>query len=286
VPTTIVVTGTGTPIPTPDRAGPGVLVRTAETAVQFDAGRNTLARLEACGVHVSQLDALFLTHHHSDHLTGLPDLVLTRWVLDSADSGAPLRVVAPEGPTARFVERMLEPWSDDIAVRRAHTGRATQPRVELVRFAAGDSVREIWRQGEVAVSSIAVRHDPVRPAVGFRVDTPDGSVAISGDTLVCDEVAALAAGADLLIYEALRFDVYRRRFGEDRRRTFILDYHADTHAIGRQAAALGVPRLLLTHLIPPPESPEDEAGFEADVRRGGYRGELIVARDLASVTLG
>ena len=99
-------------------------------------------------------------------------------------------------------------------------------------------------------------------------------------------MAALATGADVLVYEALRFERYRALVGDERDRTFILDYHADTVAIGRQAAALGVPTLILTHLIPPPRDPGDERRFAADVRSGGYDGELIVARDLAAVTIG
>ena len=85
--TRVTITGTGTPIPTPDRAGPGVLVevepQTGETVrVQFDAGRNTVMRLHGAGTSPGGLDALFLTHHHSDHLVGVDDLLLTRWVMD------------------------------------------------------------------------------------------------------------------------------------------------------------------------------------------------------------
>jgi len=127
-----------------------------------------------------------------------------------------------------------------------------------------------------------VRHEPVRPAVGYRVETPDGVVVVSGDTVVCDEVADLAAGTDVLVYEAMRFSEVRA-LSEERR--FILDYHADTVAIGRQAEDLGVSRLVLTHLIPPPRSEADEQAFEDDVRSGGYTGDVVVARDLTAVTL-
>ena len=127
-----------------------------------------------------------------------------------------------------------------------------------------------------------VRHEPVRPAVGYRVETPDGVVAITGDTLVCDEVAELADGADVLVYEALRFSAVP----PDAPNAFILDYHADTARIGEQAATLGTPTLVLTHLIPPPRDERDEQSFVDDVRGGGFEGELIVARDLTTVTLG
>jgi ribonuclease Z len=105
---------------------------------------------------------------------------------------------------------------------------------------------------------------------------------ITGDTLVCDEVAELAAGCDVLVYEAMRFEPIER-LPEHRR--FILDYHADTRLIGRQAAELGVPILVLTHLIPAPATDAARQAFVDDVRAGGFQGELIVADDLTSVTL-
>ena len=127
-----------------------------------------------------------------------------------------------------------------------------------------------------------VRHEPVQPAVGFRIETPEGVVAISGDTLVCDEVADLAAGVDVLVYEAMRFATIQQLPPQ---RRFILDYHADTTLIGAQAEALEIPRLVLTHLIPPPRNEADEGLFVDDIRAGGYTGEVIVARDLTAVSL-
>jgi len=99
---------------------------------------------------------------------------------------------------------------------------------------------------------------------------------------VCDEVAELAAGADVLIYEAMRFELIEALPTE---RQFVLGYHADTRLIGRQAAELGVGTLILTHLIPAPRSNEDRERFVDDVRGGGFEGELIVADDLTTVTL-
>ncbi|MEL6983973.1 MAG: MBL fold metallo-hydrolase, partial [Actinomycetota bacterium] len=199
--TEVIITGTGNPAPNPDRAGPGVLVRHGDLALQFDAGRSTVQRLTAAGLATPDLTAFFATHHHSDHLTGLQDLVMTRWVMDRTDGVAPLPVVVPAGPCERFVTTMLDPWAEDLEVRRAHTGRSTEPAVDLVAFPYPDEPTEVWADGDVRVLAGQVRHEPVHPAVGYRVETPDGVVVITGDTLVCEEVATLAAGADVLIYE-------------------------------------------------------------------------------------
>lgn len=281
--TSVVITGTGNPIPSATRAGPGVLVRTDQLLLQFDAGRGTLQRLAALGVAAGQLDAVFATHHHSDHLTALPDLVMTRWILDADDDVASLPIVVPSGPAVDFVDRMLEPWDHDLAVRSEHNGRPAAPRYETVSFDVAVHPSEVWANGDVRVLAGRVRHEPVLPAVGYRIETPDGVVAITGDTLVCDEVAELAADADILVYEAMRFEVIEQR---PPHLHYILDYHADTRLIGAQAAELRVATLVLTHLIPEPHAEADKQLFVDDIRSGGFHGELVVADDLDTVSLG
>lgn len=290
--TDITITGIGCPIPTATAAGPGVLVRyrpdsdSRPTSIQFDAGRSTVMRLMGAGSSPSELDAVCITHHHSDHLTGLQDLVLTRWVMARQGGSAPLPIVCPAGATTSYVTRMLDVWDNDLAVRKQHTGRTDHPELDIRAFeypAYPGEPATVYTAGDVVVKAGQVRHEPVHPAVGYRVETPDGVVAITGDTLVCDEVATLAAGADVLVYEALRFSVFD---GLPSYRTFVLDYHADTALIGAQAAALEVPDLVLTHLIPPPANEDDEQLFTDDIRAGGYEGRVTVARDLTTISLG
>jgi ribonuclease Z len=282
VATTVVITGTGSPVPSPNRAGPGVLVLADDLALQFDVGRSTVQRMAGAGIWPTDLDAVFLTHHHSDHVIGLADLVLTRWVMDRTDQVPALPIVAPAGPTARFAGRVLDGWDDDIAVRRAHSGRPTGPVVDVVSFPVEDEPTEVWARGAVRILAAGVRHEPVTGAVGYRIESPDGVVAISGDTLVCDEVAALARNADVLVHEAMRFEPIEALPSH---RRFILDYHADTRLLGPMATAANVGTLVLTHLLPVPETEADACAFAEDVRAGGYEGRLIVAGDLDSVSI-
>ncbi len=289
--TEIIITGIGCPIPTAESAGPGVLVRYRDsegdqTCLQFDAGRSTVMRLMGADCPMSDLDAVFLTHHHSDHCTDLQDLVLTRWVMARQGGLPPLPVICPEGPSVAFVERMLDVWDNDLAVRQEHTGRSDEPELAITGFPLPEypgAPAIVFESGDVVVKAGQVRHEPVHPAVGYRIETPDGVVAITGDTLVCDEVATLAEGADVLVYEAMRFSAFD---GLPPWRTFVLDYHADTALIGPQAAALGTSHLVLTHLIPPPRDDAERERFLADIREGGFDGEVTVAQDLSTVVLG
>ena len=286
--TKVIITGSGIPIPNPHRAGPGVLVQYTDDLsgatmnLQFDAGRSTVQRLAGAGLWApTELDAVFVTHHHSDHLTGLPDVLLTRWTMDRQDKCPPLPVVAPNGPCFELVSSLLDPWTDELENRAVHAGRTTRPDIDYIGFDATDPASVVWSSGDVRVLAGLVHHEPIEPAVGYRIETPDGVVAISGDTRVCDEVARLADGADVLVYEVIR----TAPILAEGVRTHVTDYHADSFEVGRQAAEIDTPVLILTHLLPQPNTDDEVKAFIDEVRAGGYEGELIAANDLDSVTL-
>ena len=284
--TTVTLLGTGVPHPAPGRAGAATLIRHGDEALLFDAGRAVVLRLTEAGVRPHALTGVFITHVHSDHLIDLADVVITRWVEQQLHRTGPLHIHAVEGVASRFVDRMLEAYDVDIAVRREHTG-AGEPGVELHTFDAPAATTRVWTStdGSVYVDAVAVHHEPVPEAVAYRVTTADGVVVVSGDTRVCDEVEAFATGADVLVHEACRasamHDLIKGTVFET-----IFDYHADTVALGALARRAGVGHLVLTHLIPAPATEADEAAFADDVRRGGYDGRLTVGRDLFTVELG
>ncbi len=288
--TRITITGTGVPHLAPGRAGPGVLVEHGDVRLQFDAGRATALRLIEAGVRTNQLTALFVTHHHSDHLVGLTDVLFSRW-LESHGRFVPLPVIAPAGPSIEYLERMMDPWQADIAVRKAHVGRSDHPAPRVVAFDAEPATRravEVWSDEakRIRVLARAVHHEPVSPAVAYRIETPAGAVVISGDTIVCDEVAELAAGAQVLVHEAIRREAVLKLVHVAPQLEHIAAYHADTVLLGRMAARIRIPTLVLTHLIPSPGTgPTTREDFSDDLRRGGFEGEIVVADDLCRVEL-
>ncbi len=277
---TVILTGTGVPHPAPGRAGAGVLVRSGDIALQFDAGRGTVMRITEAGVTPLDVTAQFVTHYHSDHVIDLPDVAMTRWIMQRLKTTGPLLIVTPNGPAKEFVDHMFDPFVDDIHVRMEHVD-VEPPKIEVVSFDAPNEPTVVWESQDrkVIVSAIGVRHEPVRDAVAYRVDTPDGSVVISGDTRACREVFELAKGAQIVIHEACRRTAMAASIKDTPFET-IFDYHADTVEIGRLAAEYEVPHLVLTHLIPNPSDESQESKFESDVRQGGYTGRVTVGRDL------
>jgi ribonuclease Z len=282
----VTLTGTGVPIPHPLRAGGGVLVQTGGRSLQFDAGRATSMRLAALDVTAAMLDAVFLTHHHSDHLQGLDDLVFTRLTgrrvgsEQGTDGGLP--VIAPDGALRTFLQRFLDPWEDDLETRRITTGVDVGPPLNATFFGVSREPVVVWSRGDVRVLASAVQHEPVVPAVGYRVESPDGVVAISGDTRACPEMEALARDADVLVHEVM---LSEELIGTPRES--VMHYHTDAEALGQLARSAGAKTLMLTHFIPAPDQIErGEERYADAVRRGGFEGELIVGTDLSSVSLG
>jgi ribonuclease Z len=284
--TTVTLTGTGVPHAAPGRAGAGVLVQYKDIALQFDAGRATVLRMIEAGVSPTQLSALFVTHYHSDHVVDLPDVVLTRWIQENLHKAGPLPIVTPHGSALRFVERMMDAYDDDIDIRQSHTSN-TDFRLSVSSFTPQTTPTQVWSSpdGLVKVDAVAVHHEPVLDAVAYRVTTPDGSVVISGDTRVCDEVFELAADSDVLVHEACRTQALTENIkGTPFEKIF--DYHSDSVLLGEFAERYGIAHVVLTHLIPSPRTPQDAAKFETDVRKGGYTGKVTVGEDLTSIVIG
>jgi ribonuclease Z len=274
----ITLLGTGSPLPDPNRAGPATLVQAGGLQLLFDCGRGVLMRLAAAGLpSPALLAAQFLTHLHSDHVSDFNDVVTTRWVTSPAPS--PLVVVGPPG-TERFADRTLEMLTDDIGYRIAHhEDLQWQPGVEVTEVLNGPVTLDALSAAGVSVTAEPTDHRPVAPTVGYRVEHDGAVVAIAGDTVPCEGLDALVAGADVYVQTVIRDDIVRQvpmqRFQD------ICDYHSSVADAARTAARGGVRTLVLTHMVPAP--PPGGADEWIALAREHFDGEVLAPDDLGVI---
>jgi ribonuclease Z len=271
----ITLLGTGSPIPDPARAGPATLVRAGDATLLVDCGRGVLMRLAAAGVLPVMLDALLLTHLHSDHVTDLGDVVTTRWVMSAAPS--PLPVVGPRR-TTEVVDGTLAALRPDVDYRLAHHADLTwRPQVDTTEATAGDTITF----GGATVQVGATDHRPVEPTIAFRVDAEGRSVVLGGDGVPCTGLDELCRGADAYVQTVLRDDVVRAvpnaRFQD------ILDYHSTVEQAAETAARGGVETLVLTHYIPGIAPGQEEEWRALAASRFG--GRVVVGDDLTEIEI-
>jgi ribonuclease Z len=271
----VIMLGTGSPLPDPQRAGPATLVRTISGDFLFDCGRGVLMRCAAVGTGALTLHTVLLTHLHSDHTTDFNDIVTMRWAMSPTEQ--PLRVVGPVG-TRRLADRTLAMLEDDIGYRMAHHGDLTwRPTCEVQEVSDG----VIFDDGAVKIIAAPTDHSPVRPTVGYRIETEGHAVCLAGDTVPCVGLDEIAAGADLYVQT-----VVRRSLVEAipvPRLQDILDYHSSIQDAATTAERAGVSTLVLTHLVPSPWPGTEEEW--ADEARAIFAGVVVVACDLLELEL-
>jgi ribonuclease Z len=269
----IVLLGTGSPLPDPNRAGPATLVRAAGRSFLIDCGRGVLQRAAAVGVGAGQLSAVFLTHLHSDHITDLNDVITTRWVTSFESS--PLRIFGPPG-TAEVVDATLAVLRLDIGYRLTHHEDLTwSPPVEVVEVADGTVLDE---QG-VRVTVGPTDHRPVQPTNAYRIEHDGHSVVLAGDTVPCDGLDRLTAGADVLVHTVIREDLIRNI--PLQRLVDVCDYHSSVEQAAQTAARAKVRTLVLTHYVPA-IAPGEEDAWRA-LAAAHFGGTIELGDDLLTV---
>lgn len=271
--TVVVLLGTGMPRPDPDASGPATAVVVGGRVFLFDAGPGVMRRMAAAGLPIAGPTALFLTHLHSDHTLGYPDLIFTSWVMGRR---APLPAYGPRG-LRRMTDRIIAAWDEDIRARTEGLEHGTPGgwRVAVHEIRPG----VVYDSAGVRVTAIPVLHGNWPAAFGYRIDTPDRSVVISGDTRPSEALAAAARGVDVLVHEVYpeaRVAPERRPGGEDWPR-YLREYHTSDVELGRLAARAQPRLLILTHLVRMRATDEE---LLAGVRAGGFTGRTAIGRDL------
>jgi ribonuclease BN (tRNA processing enzyme) len=271
--TEIVLLGTGTPYPDPNASGPATAVVVGKRVFLFDAGAGVMRRVNAAGLPISGAEAVFITHLHSDHTLGYPDLILTSWIMRRT---SPLAVYGPHG-LRRMTRHLIAAYSEDIRIRTVGLERevAGGYRVNVHEIRAG----VVYERDGVRVTAIRVPHGSWKEAYAYRIDTPDRSIVISGDTRPSEALVRASRGVDVLVHE-----VYSpiNLTAEDRPGgkywpQYMREFHTSDVELGALAARIKPKLLVLTHIILFGTTNED---LLAGVRKGGFTGRVVVGKDL------
>jgi len=282
--------GTGSPLPDRSRAGPCLAVVAGGRVFVFDAGEGAAETLALMGMPQGDIEAVYLTHLHSDHFDGLAPLSLQHWATGSASE--PLLVIGPAG-VARLAAGLNEAYAIDFAYRMAHHGPEVMPpggaglRAQEFEIPQADGETIVLRdEGGLRILAFRVDHAPT-DAVGYRIEYGGRVLVISGDTSRSDSLARAARGADLLVHEVIspRLDqiVHDAAIAQGRDNVGailhdILDYHTSPEDAGAVAAEAGVGALAFTHMLPQTPLPGLAHTFVQEAKRT-YSGPVYAMRD-------
>ena len=273
--------GTGCPVVSTERYGPAQLVRHAGQSLLIDCGSGVTQRLVAAGCPGRDLDAILLTHLHSDHLVDLYQLIVSSW---HQGRDRPQRIFGPAG-TRAHVEGLMALWETERQIRITHEKRPSTAALDI-------DVTEIdadWRMDfgldadTVSVSAIEVDHRPIAPAFGFTFAACGRKIVFSGDTRPCDGLEKAAIGADLLIHEVFIHREMPVIEGVRSAETVdsVADYHTLSTEVGNLAARAGVQCLALTHFVPPAC---DREALLTEIA-ADFQGPVIIGEDLMTFDL-
>jgi ribonuclease Z len=273
----ITLLGTGCPGPVMNRFGASTLVQAGGQNLLFDAGRGALQRLTQVGVRWRDIGGVFLTHLHSDHIVGFPDLFMTGWLLPPGRT-APLLVWGPSG-TTQMTSHLTQAYAQDIQFRIANEGM--NPEGPVLR-ATDITEGVVFDQRGVKVTAFEVDHAPVRPAFGYRIDHAGRSVVLSGDTRVSENLIRHATGTDVIIHEVIVPEILQRMGVPPDRAHNIVDYHTTPEQAGI-VFARAKPRLAVySHICPPIATAQQLL----QPTRRAYQGPLELGEDLMVIEVG
>lgn len=267
-PTRVILLGTGTPNPDPDRSGPATAIVVGDSVYLVDCGPGIVRRAAAAKLKMPELKRVFLTHLHHDHTSGLSDLIFTPWTLERTD---PLDLYGPPG-SAAMAKNILAAYAQDVRLRLDGLEPANTTGHKVTAHDVKPSV--IYKDPNVTVRAFAVPHGSWKHAYGYRFETPDKVIVISGDTTKSDEIARQSAGADILIHEVYSEVGLANRPPEWQK--YHTAFHTSSRDLARIAAQAKPKLLVLYHVL---RWSQSEAGLLAEIAEI-YKGKVLIAKDL------
>lgn len=280
----VTLLGTASPSPRPTRFGPSTLVEVAGQTLLFDAGRGVPIRMGQIKVPIGKIDVLFLTHYHSDHVAGIPDVWLTGWLGPVfGRRKTPFHVIGPTG-AKNLMSNLEKAYALDIQIREVD--EKLPPSGIAVKADEFDKDGVVYEKNGVKVTAFEVNHgDVIKPAYGYKIEYKGHAVVISGDTRYNQNVIKYGTGVDLLIHEVAiaRPELMSNAFAQA-----IIAHHTSPHDCGRVFAQAKPKLAAYTHLVFLSNEKVPEATLDDVVKqtRETYDGPLEVGEDLTSFEIG
>ena len=271
----VTLLGTGSPQPRMDRFGPSILVEAGEKKLIFVCGRGVTQRIEQIRIPFTEIDALFLTHLHSDHIVGIPDLWLTGW---ARGRKIPLQVWGPAG-TKEMMFHLKEAFQFDIQIRQLDD-RLPARGVDVLAKDIEQGV--VYENAGIKVTAFAVDHGQVKPALGYRIDFAGHSVVLSGDTRYSENLLHFSQGTDVLIHEVIDPEAFRAEnpsVSEERFRV-IAGHHTTAEQAGTIFSRVKPKLAVYSHIVP------GDTTSLLPLTRKTYSGPLEVGEDLMTFEIG
>lgn len=267
----VVLLGTGFPRPDPDRAGPATAVVVNGKVFVVDAGRGVVLRLAATEFPLKSVKAVFLTHLHSDHTSGLPDLFTSTWIFGRA---TPLELYGPKG-TRAMAAALEKYFAADIHIRRDLTEMQPAAGATIATHEIKEGV--VYQDEDVKITAFAVDHRPVEPAFGYKFEAGGKSVIISGDTRPSENLIRFAKGADLLVHEAYEPEYFEHMNNPPELAAKLKAYHTSASEAGEVAQKAGVKLLVISHVIGRKGQDDERIRQLAQEK---FSGKVVVGKDL------
>jgi ribonuclease Z len=281
----VTLLGTGAPVPSIERFGPSILVDAGGLKLLFDCGRGAGQRLWQLKVPLGQVNALFLTHLHSDHVVGIPDVWLTGWIpAVYGRRSVPFQVFGPGG-TKDMMENLIKAFVWDISTRRKEGNKADSG----VMVNATD-IEEgfVWEKNGVKVTPFTVRHaDFIDSALGYKIEYGGHSVILSGDTRYSENLIRFAKGADLVVHEVAAANEQSTQNSDLVNQ--ILGFHSSPEEAGRVFEQVKPKLAVYSHIVLLTSDPAIPPPTVSDLLRRTqkiYKGALQVGEDLLSIEVG
>ncbi len=266
--TRVILLGTGTPNPDPDHSGPATAIVVNGAVYLVDCGPGVVRRAAAAGLDMPELKRVFVTHLHSDHTAGLSDLILTPWVLLRT---APLEAYGPPG-LKNMADHIVAAYQEDIEMRTKGLEGANSTGYKVNTHEIQPGVA--YKDANVTVKAFRVSHGSWKYAYGYRFETKDRTIVISGDTTFTREMIEQARGADLLIHEVYCEAGFATR--SDQWKKYHAAFHTSSRDLARIAAEAKPKLLVLYHVLLWGQS---EGQLMKEIQEI-YKGPVAVGKDL------